>query len=73
MVHRTRQAKVPVAAYFCEIEDEDTEPGGLIKMLYSLIFQIISALADDFRTTLDFSKDRFTTLDRSRGLCVPHT
>ena len=71
MVHLTRQAKVPVAAYFCEIEDEDTEPGGLIKMLYSLIFQIISALADDFRTTLDFSKDRFTTLDRSRGSVHP--
>ena len=71
MVHLTQQAKVPIAAYFCELEDEDTEPGGLVRMLYSLIFQTISALPDDFRTSLDFSKERFMTLDNSRGSARP--
>ena len=71
MIHLTQQAKVPGATYFCELEDEDTEPGGLVRMLYSLIFQIISVLADDFRATLDFRKERFMTLDKSRGLVRP--
>ncbi|SLM41529.1 hypothetical protein LPUS_12595 [Lasallia pustulata] len=71
MLHLTQQTKVPIAAYFCELEDEDTEPGGLVRMLYSLISQIISALPDEFQASLDFSKERFMTLDKSRASVRP--
>lgn len=50
------RASIPTISYFCE-------PGAdMVKMVYSLILQLVALIPDDFRSDLDFTSARFDAL-----------
>lgn len=52
-----QRASISAISYFCE-PDAD-----LVKMLYSLILQLVELIPNDFQSALDFSTARFEVLD----------
>lgn len=52
-----QRASIPAISYFC---DTDTD---MVKMVYSLILQLIELIPDDFHSDLDFTSARFDILD----------
>lgn len=72
IIERARQAGFPVAFYFGQPnndfhpddhEEEDVRDNGLIRMIYSLIAQILEFIPQRFHSGLDFSGSRFSYLD----------
>lgn len=52
-----QRASIPAISYFCE---SDTD---IVKMVYSLILQLVEVIPKDFHSALDFSILRFEQLD----------
>ena len=50
------RASIPTISYFCEVGTD------MIKMVYSLILQVVALIPDDFRSDLDFTSARFDAL-----------
>ena len=50
------RASIPTISYFCELGTD------MVKMVYSLILQLVALIPDDFRSDLDFTSARFDAL-----------
>ena len=55
------KASIPAISYFCELGTD------MVKMVYSLILQIVALIPDDFRSDLDFTSARFDALAGTTG------
>ncbi|MCJ1308632.1 hypothetical protein MMC25_002285 [Agyrium rufum] len=64
IVEMLKQANVPVIAYSCDRDDAEEDPfDELVRMVYSLIRQLVWLAPKNFKSTRTFDEERFALLN----------
>jgi hypothetical protein len=75
MFAMARLKKVPVAAYLCQNIGPDgtaiTQAEMIVNLLYSLIYQLVHNLPEDFSDLIDFDTERIAKLDGTLSSLAP--